>query len=284
MWLVRFLTLFSVPFCICYGQEFSNSSAILNVGDNLINSTNTYFNYTGNINRIVGGRPLNIIEAPYQVAVYNDNFFICGGSIISADWVLTAAHCLKGGGTFKIRAGSRFRERGGVVRYARYVIVNSGYNLITLDNDIGLIRLKRRLKFSPKIRPVRLAKPNFKLPQKYLVSGWGSLRETSSKPSNVLRGVTVARVSHRTCRNKFRREFPVTRLVICAASPAKDACEGDSGGPLTNNGFQYGIVSYGIGCARRAFPGVYTNTRRQFAWVRNVIRRFGGLMPRYLLT
>ncbi|XP_065361887.1 trypsin alpha-like [Calliphora vicina] len=287
MWSVKFVILFGLCFCICYGQEeFLNSTEVLNlnVGDHFINSTNSYFNHSGNINRIVGGRPLNIVEVPYQVALFDKDFFICGGSIISADWVLTAAHCLTDVGKFKIRAGSRFLGRGGVIRYAQYVIVNSGYNRKTMNNDIGLIKLKKPFKWSPKVRPVRLASPNFKLPRNMLVSGWGSLRETTDIPSNILRGATVQRVPHKTCRQKFRKEFPVSKLVVCAASLGKDACQGDSGGPLTNNGVQYGIVSYGIGCARKAFPGVYTNTRRQFSWIRNVIRRYGGFIPRYLLT
>lgn len=265
--------------------DSTNSRTALNSTDNLendilVNSTNTYFNYTGNINRIVGGRPLNIAEAPYQVALYDRGEFICGGSIISRDWILTAGHCIKGGGIFKIRAGSRFFKKGGVIREVRYAVVNSGYNDRTLSHDIGLLRLKNPLRFSKKIKPVHLAKPNMKLPKQLLVSGWGAITESSNKPSEILRGVFVSRVSHKTCRHQFRNDFPVSRLVICAASKGKDACQGDSGGPLVINGFQYGIVSFGIGCARQAFPGVYTNTRKQFVWIRNVIQRFGGVMPK----
>jgi secreted trypsin-like serine protease len=67
----------------------------------------------------------------------------------------------------------------------------------------------------------------------------------------------------------------VTRNQICAGLPAggKDACQGDSGGPLIVEGansaedVQVGIVSYGSGCGRAGFPGVYTDVRRYRSWV-----------------
>ena len=260
---------------LCQGQEISNSTisvSVINDNDNGVPNT-VYHNYTGNINRIIGGRPLNIEEVPYQVALYDKGLFICGGSILNANWILTAAHCVKGGGRFKIRAGSKFTNRGGVLRNAGIVVVNAGYNIRTMQHDIALIRLTKPLKWSTKIKPVKLAKPNFKLPRNLLVSGWGARSEINNRPTNALRGALVSSVSQNTCKNKFKGEYPVSQLVICASAPGKDACQGDSGGPLTYKGVQYGIVSYGIGCARKAYPGIYTNVRKQNAWIRKVMQR-----------
>ncbi|TMW47723.1 hypothetical protein DOY81_007179 [Sarcophaga bullata] len=273
----KFLFIISLSVWLCQGQEISNSSvnvSVINDNDNILPNT-VYLNYTGNINRIIGGRPLNIEEVPFQVALYDKGFFICGGSILNANWILTAAHCVKGGGKFRIRAGSKFTNRGGVLRSAGVVVVNSGYNIRTMQHDIALIRLTKPLKWSKKIKPVKLAKPNFKLPRNLLVSGWGARSEIYNRPTNALRGASVSTVSHNTCKNKFKGEYPVSRLVVCASAPGRDACQGDSGGPLTFKGVQYGIVSYGIGCARKAFPGIYTNIRKQNAWIRKVMQRHG---------
>lgn len=271
----KFLFIISLSVWLCQGQEISNSSisvSVINDNDGVVPNT-VYFNYTGNINRIIGGRTLNIEEVPFQIALYDKGLFICGGSILNANWILTAAHCVKGGGKFRIRAGSKFTNRGGVLRSAGVVVVNSGYNLRTMQHDIALIRLTKPLKWSTRIKPVKLAKPNSKLPRNLLVSGWGARSEINNRPTNELRGASVSTVSYNTCKNKFKEEYPVSRLVVCASAPGRDACQGDSGGPLTFKGVQYGIVSYGIGCARKAFPGIYTNIRKQNAWIRKVMRR-----------
>lgn len=279
MWSAKCLIIVSLCFCTCYGQELLNSSEFSNDGDYFGNSTNTYFTNAGNINRIVGGRNLTIVEVPHQVAILSGGKLICGGSVISANWILTAAHCITRGTKIQIRAGSRFFRRGGTIRNVRYVVVNSGYNNINKTHDIALIKLSRRLKWSAKVRPIRLAKPNFKIPQNFLVSGWGAVKENVKNPSNVLRGVRISKVPIKKCKKQYVNEFRVSSLVVCAALPGKDSCSGDSGGPLINNGVQYGIVSGGKGCARPNFPGIYTNIKRQYPWIRNVVRRFGGAIP-----
>lgn len=281
MWSEKLLIILSLSICLCQSQVIYNSS----VSTSFINKNNNnnsflssvYFNYTDNINRIVGGKPLKIKQVPYQVAIYDKGYFICGGSIINKNWILTAAHCVKGGGQFKIRAGSRFMNRGGVLRSVNRVVVNSGYNDRTLKHDIALIRLSKPLKWTAKIKPVVLAKSNSRLPRNLLVSGWGVRSEIMNSPSHVLRGAKVSKVSYKTCKNKYKGEYRVTRLVICASASGKDSCQGDSGGPLTFKGKQYGIVSFGIGCARKAFPGIYTNIRKQTKWIKRAMRRHGGV-------
>lgn len=273
MWPEKFIILFSFCFGINLGQEF-NSTLLLK------NGNSSYFNYNGTINRIVGGKPLNINQVPFQIGLFRNGYFICGGSLLSRDWVLTAAHCIDGGGDFGIRAGSRFVGYSGQVRHSRFVVLNTGFNPKTLNHDLALIRVDIPFKLTRNVRPVLLARPKWKLPRRYLVTGWGSQKEGVNRPSYGLRGAVVQKVYRNTCQAHYKGKSVITQNMICAAAPGQDACQGDSGGPLTLNGIQYGIVSFGIGCARRAYPGVYTNLRREYPWIIYVIKRFGGRMPR----
>ncbi|XP_059223697.1 trypsin alpha-3-like [Stomoxys calcitrans] len=236
--------------------------------------------YNVNGTRIVGGKEVDIRQVPWQCALYYYGYAICGCSVISADWVLTAAHCVEGGGRFSVRAGSSWINRGGQIRRARRVIISSGYNPYTYNHDIAMIRTRRRFRFTRFVQPIALAKRGRRLPQRYFVSGWGTLREGGSTPRH-LKGVTLRRVSRPKCRRRYRDVVYITKYMICAAAPGKDACQGDSGGPMVRRGIQYGIVSFGIGCARPYYPGVYTNVRRVNRWIKKVCRRWGGQKPTF---
>lgn len=62
-------------------------------------------------------------------------------------------------------------------------------------------------------------------------------------------------------------DYEVTETMICAGEKGKDSCQGDSGGPLASNGTLVGIVSWGLGCAREGYPGVYTNVAYFKDWL-----------------
>lgn len=67
-------------------------------------------------------------------------------------------------------------------------------------------------------------------------------------------------MDHPACKKAFEsHKTDVTDYMICAGAENTDSCNGDSGGPLVLNGELVGIVSFGIGCARKELPGVYTN-------------------------
>lgn len=237
--------------------------------------------YNANITRIVGGRPISIDRVPWQVAIYNKGFIICGGSIISEDWVLTAAHCMEGGGKFTVRAGSSFFRYGGQVRKVRSVYIHAKYNTNTANRDIALMRLRDSFQINSKVQTIPLAKSTRTLPKRYFISGWGTLREDGYTPER-LRGLTINELSRSECRRKYAvSKIPITDYMFCASASEKDACQGDSGGPIVRGRIQYGIVSFGVGCARKRYPGVYTNTRKLNKWIRSVVRRRGGQMPTF---
>lgn len=82
-------------------------------------------------------------------------------------------------------------------------------------------------------------------------------------------------MNHKTCSDAYEQFGGVTDRMICAGDPGKDSCQGDSGGPLVSGGKQVGIVSWGLGCARSGYPGVYTRVAN--IDVRNFIATVAGL-------
>lgn len=234
---------------------------------------------SGNITRIVGGKPVNISQVPWQVALYRYDNFICGGSIISVDWVLTAAHCVEDRGYFVVRAGSSYMNQNGRIHLASLVVVNSKFNSQTANFDIAMIRVRPKFQITRYVKPVRLARDGLALPNRLFVSGWGSLRQDGPPPAE-LRGVTLHRFPRRQCRAKYSGiGIDISEYMICVFTPNKDACQGDSGGPLVHGKIQYGIVSFGIECADPNYPGVYTNIRALNSWIKNVVERWGGQEP-----
>ena len=100
-----------------------------------------------------------------------------------------------------------------------------------------------------------------------VVSGWGTTSEGGSTPST-LRKVTVPVISDDKCRDAYGRN-DIFDSNLCAGFDAggKDSCQGDSGGPLYCSGYQAGVVSWGYGCARPNYPGVYTEVSYFINWI-----------------
>ncbi|KAG7204744.1 hypothetical protein KM043_005158 [Ampulex compressa] len=222
--------------------------------------------------RIVGGQPTSIDQHPFQVSLRFNNRHVCGGAVISEEWVITAAHCVQGAFRrfISIKVGvSDLSSRGVLVR-AREIFPHEKYTRLDSDYDIAVIRLEKRLVFDQRVRPIALASmaDHYTPGTKAEVTGWGVLRSNGSL-SNKLRKVEVPLVSDADCSRLYvgRR---ITPRMLCAGYVnvgGKDACQGDSGGPLVQYGRLIGIVSWGFGCAEPSFPGVYTRVAALRGWI-----------------
>lgn len=155
------------------------------------------------------------------------------------------------------------------------VYIHPDYNKDVLRNDISILLLTTAIIFSKVAQPIELATYEPAQRTKLLVSGWGALIEGGSS-SNVLQSVNIEAISRDKCQQRYN--FNITNDMICAGIPnkgGKDACQGDSGGPLVVRERRerklLGIVSYGIGCARPNYPGVYANIVELGAFVRSVV-------------
>ncbi|XP_017784502.1 PREDICTED: trypsin-1-like [Nicrophorus vespilloides] len=213
--------------------------------------------------RIVGGEAAEIEEYPYQLSLQYYGKHICGASIISKYFAVTAAHCTNGSPaeSLAVRAASSIKGYGGQLIQVKSVLQNPKFDSYSLDFDITVLELTEPFVFGSNAQPIDLPQVNQETPggSEAVVSGWGAIIEGGNSPS-MLQAVHVDIISQEDCRVAYG-ENDVTDRMICAGvnGGGKDACQGDSGGPLVVNGQLVGIVSWGYGCARPESPGVYSS-------------------------
>ncbi|RZC39116.1 trypsin-7, partial [Asbolus verrucosus] len=225
--------------------------------------------------RIVGGKPISIEEVPFQVSIEWNNVHKCGGSIISKNKVVTAAHCTRGkmGNILSIRAGTTVREHGGQSMSVRKIHQHPKYTKETADYDISILELEQNLKFGKSVAPINLPHRNqtFEAGTEALTLGWGSFISGSSRLSTELQSVFLKIVDKKEC-HKLLPSKTITGRMLCAGvkQGGKDACQGDSGGPLVVNGVLGGITSWGVGCGHAGLPGIYSNMAALREFIDNV--------------
>ncbi|XP_029378356.1 prothrombin [Echeneis naucrates] len=259
--------------------------------------------------RIVGGDDAEVASAPWQVMLYkrSPQELLCGASLISDQWILTAAHCIlyppwNKNFTSKdilVRLGKHNRAKfeRGIEKIVAIdeIIVHPKYNWKeNLNRDIALLHLRRPVNFTDEIFPICL--PSRKVAQNLMaegykgrVTGWGNLKETWNPSARnlptVLQQIHLPIVDQDICRRST--SVRITDNMFCAGYKPEDthrgdACEGDSGGPFVmkypeeNRWYQMGIVSWGEGCDRDGKYGFYTHLFRMRRWMRKIIENVGG--------
>ncbi|KAL0127867.1 hypothetical protein PUN28_003247 [Cardiocondyla obscurior] len=231
--------------------------------------------------RIVGGKNADPGEWPWIAALFNAGRQFCGGSLIDDTHVLTAAHCVANMnswdvarltvrlGDYNIKTNTEIRH---IERRVKRVVRHRGFNSRTLYNDVALLTLSEPVEFTEQIRPICLPSGSQLYSGKTAtVIGWGSLRESGPQPA-ILQEVSIPVWSNSECKFKYGAAAPggIVDSFLCAGRAAKDSCSGDSGGPLmVNDGrwTQVGIVSWGIGCGKGQYPGVYTRVTHFLPWI-----------------
>lgn len=246
---------------------------------------------------IVGGENAAVGELPWQVLVLPGPF-MCGGSLITTEWVVTAAHCVVDDfnnpmppGDIQVRAGEYNRSQNDGTEQQRNVssvIVHPNYNAATSDSDIALLRLASPVTLGPSVGVVPLvfspANDSLVAPGvSSLVSGWGATSEGGST-ATILQKVRVPIVSNATCNASYGGGITANMLCAGFAAGGKDSCQGDSGGPLVvpeGSGWRLaGVVSFGEGCARPNFYGVYTRVSSFTTWIAAQV----GTLPTPVVT
>ncbi|KAI4459627.1 polyserase-related [Holotrichia oblita] len=225
--------------------------------------------------RIIGGSSVDISAYPYQISLLWWGSHICGGSIISQRYVVTAAHCTDGSSasSLSIRAGSSTRNSGGTVVSVSVLNQHPSFDYWSLDYDISVLTLASSLSFGSNIAAISLPAQNQQLAAgtESVVSGWGTTSENGAA-ANQLQAVSVPLVSLSDCQAAYSPVYSVTDRMLCAGSSdgGRDACQGDSGGPLAVDGLLVGVVSWGIGCARPQYPGVYASVPNLRSYITQV--------------
>ena len=256
-------------------------------------------------NRIVGGEVVLPNSLPYQVSLQVrgrggvtlamegaceisnfitlqlsdwDNWPYCGGALLTDSLVVTSAHCcdhinvetvLAVAGEHDLYADEGPEQE----RRVASAVMHPDYDWYTFENDICLLRMDSPFVLNQEVAVIRSAATGQEFSGKGRVSGWGMMAENDLFP-DLLMAAEVTLRTDTECREAYGEEA-VKDSMLCAGDEGVDACEGDSGGPLVcdleETGAQpptlCGLVSWGLGCGRPGYPGVYTEMAAFRTWI-----------------
>ncbi|XP_063396161.1 uncharacterized protein LOC134680840 [Mytilus trossulus] len=235
---------------------------------------------------IIGGTQAYKGQWPWVVAVRKGNNFICGGTLISDRWVITAGHCVESvlsvPHMVSIVTGTPLKDgRDGHVIRVSDIIMNPDYNFI-YKADIAVLLLQMPVTFDDYTKPICLPNTLQHIPRDSIcyTAGWGLTDPkdaTLQKRRNDLMYAKAFMWSNSKCSLAYSSD--INDGMVCAgilAGKGGDTCQGDSGGPLmcTNNHGTWqlvGVTSWGGGiCGKSTLPGVYTRVAKFDTWIKTV--------------
>ena len=230
--------------------------------------------------RIVGGAPTDIQNHLWQVAINikrTEGTYLCGGSLVAQNWVLSAAHCFRASDQLdavRVKAGATNYIDQGIWSDVTKVVIHENYNSKTHEHDLSMVKF--RMNPLGRVIPLVQAASNIPVNQPLEVTGWGTTTE-GGQISKTLLQAAVPYVDNNTCNEPASYNGRVLPGMMCAGhrDGEIDSCQGDSGGPLvwkTGAGpILVGVVSFGDGCARKLKYGVYTRVGAYREWINGVL-------------
>ncbi|KAJ3656400.1 hypothetical protein Zmor_015481 [Zophobas morio] len=232
--------------------------------------------------RVIGGSTVVTGQFPFVAAIHistSQGRYFCGGTLISNQWVVTAAQCAQDAVLFSIQLGSHTLTKDDsnrvTVASSEYFI-HPDFNPDTLENDIALIELRLPVEFSNYLLAIHsLAQEPLNTSSAVIVTGWGQTSDADSALSENLQFVRVTTLSNEECRLTYGNQIYDT-MVCVDGNYNEGSCNGDTGGPLINvvsmgNAQLVGVASFvsGNGC-ESTDPSGYTRVYPYVGWIKNV--------------
>ncbi|MFG2884644.1 S1 family peptidase [Streptomyces sp. NPDC048297] len=211
---------------------------------------------------IVGGTATTTTAYPFMMQITDaSGSQFCGGTLVAAKKVVTAAHCMVGesAGSVRVVGGRTYLNgTGGTVGKVSRIWVDPDYTDATSGGDVAVLTLSAPMPYTPASYVSSSRTDVYTAGTTARILGWGTTSESGGS-SDQLRTATVPIVADSDCRGSYGSDF-VQSDMVCAGyqSGGVDTCQGDSGGPLLVGGVLAGITSWGEGCAEAGYPGVYT--------------------------
>ncbi|KAI5089565.1 transmembrane protease serine 13 isoform X1, partial [Silurus meridionalis] len=231
--------------------------------------------------RIIGGNVAPQGQWPWQASLHFQGSHVCGGTVVSQDFIVTAAHCFPSdppawqvAANWRVYLGVDTQYILPPAHYIADIIIHESYNPNTHDNDIALLKLTQPINFTSAVLPVCLPAYDQVIyaGTQCWTTGFGTTQEGEALGSSHLMEVAVDVFDKSLCNDAYKGLISDDMLCAGDLNGGKDACQGDSGGPLVcqeedGRWYLYGVTSWGIGCGRVNKPGVYSNVHNLLQWI-----------------
>lgn len=225
------------------------------------------------INKVYGGVPCGKEEYKSIVSLSDHLGHRCAGTLLDEYLILTAAHCAPIAHRAKVLAGlgGKPHQESTIAEIFKHPTYSATFDY----HDIAIFLLNRPILQSKYVDYARI--PDGDLTDfltnctEFLAKGWG---ETEEKRRAVdLMCVKLPRISSSECKKFWGKQIKFPDHVLCTLSKqGKDTCGGDSGGPLTCQGIQVGITSWGGECGKLDEPGVYSRLDSYLDFLRLMVK------------
>ncbi|KAM4740226.1 elastase-1-like [Anableps anableps] len=239
------------------------------------------------LQRVVGGTVAKPNSWPWQISLQYQSgsswYHTCGGSLIRAGWVMTAAHCVDSARTFRVVLGEHDlyvnSGREQVISVSqKYIHPNWDSSRVANGYDIALLKLSSSATLNTYVQLASLPPSGQILPHNNPchITGWGRT-STGGSLSAQLKEAYLPVVAHSTCSSSGWWGSTVKTTMVCAGGYDEAGCNGDSGGPLncqvSGKYYVHGIASFvsGLGCNYYQKPTVFTRVSAYISWMNSIL-------------